>query len=309
VQSIKVDDQTIETEEVSLSKNEAFKSLLISVDSLNNCYTNITTRGNGITTFYVVAADEIGNIAGGRIGGWFGASLGSLLGNPMVAILGYSVGSRLGPIVCGAIASSLMTMALNDCSVVLNNNQDFQSIQAFSNLKTDNIDSIGYYHNLCMYEIFKNPAKYIGKDKSIDVDILYNDIIQFYKSYPFFIEEFENNKALKDSIISISLDICKPGLKSARHELSQEQYVEAQIELLKTKINLSEDEIYLFENYTVKIAEECAFLSINELDDYAIALSDIVKNSEISESLKNEILSSSDQIINSSLCQQQLYVP
>ena len=199
ISSCSSDEQNIMTNaETCISQEEmAMKALIDSIDVLNEKYPSVQTRGSFVTGGAVGLADAAGWAAGAGIGRWVGGAAGSL-GGPATAVLGTFIGGRVGPYVCTFLASGAANALCSRTSTraVSSNNFEPQLVYVVSNE-----DSIGYYHNCMMTELYKNRDKYYTSTGSVDFDLMYQDIVE----YLYFIGKYDealDNAVVKSDIIT-----------------------------------------------------------------------------------------------------------
>lgn len=162
-------------EQITLAKTESYthqeeiamKALIDSIDVLNEKYPSLQTRGfwsGGLSGL----ADALGWSLGAAIGRWIGAAAGSD-GGPATAVLGAFLGGKAGPCVCTFLASGATDALLSLLSTraVSSNNFEPQLVYVISSE-----DSIGYYHNCMMMELYKNRDKYYTSTGTVDFDLM-----------------------------------------------------------------------------------------------------------------------------------------
>ena len=297
---------------------DAFNSFSYSLDSLNESFTPIHTRG----FFSIIGkdlADQVGRQGGKYLGRWLGAAVGTMAANPALACIGYiggqQIGGFLGYAAASAIAESLLEnsgfYAIGEGDLVLDT--DFNILPS-NFLSSDPIsrseeidtrcDSIGYYHNCIMVKINQNKSKYIGID-GVKIDSIYNDVVLYAQEFGIYAEPLSTDGPVKTAMIDFVKECAQLTLNNAKNQESSDQLIDDQCIYLKNKCNFTSDELILYKNFSGKIAQKCSELSGAELHQYAYELNRLIEDSSLSSQMKYEVAMDASTIINSSLCWQQ----
>ena len=212
-------ESPIETSSPS-THEEQMNDLLASIDSLNAQfgYDQSQTKG-GLTNFLTVsAADQLGGLAGAWIGKELGAGLGVITANPVIGVVGYVGGRKVGKWAGGAAASYLAGKFCGGCSVSIDPNDPIQSLYLamYDNLcqqcalgnseeATANY-SAGEIHNIILAKLATNGKNYTDRQGRVLVPELYYDALQIETEMGFdtAIEyETEFKRALMDYCYSV----------------------------------------------------------------------------------------------------------
>jgi hypothetical protein len=314
-----VPSTTIEqTSKIEAINNVDFENFMLSVDSLNATYESPVSRGF-LGYFGKNLADQAGRAGGRFLGRWLGSAIGAAAANPALACIGYVGGQYVGGIVGYAAASAAADLLLcsegqpscptGDMQLIVDFNiKPSLLTPVYSTSRSTEIDSrcdsIGYYHNYVMVKINQNKNKYLS-DGSLNMDLLYNDIIRFFKEVGVYSEPLENNELVKTEIKKSSKDIALLTLQNLQNEGSEEQLVNLQCDYLENKCLVTSEELYIYRNFTLLIAQKCSELSETDIHLYANDLNTLIANSQLSPELKEEVAVSAMTTINSSLCWQQ----
>ena len=301
-----IDTEIIKTENVLTVSDMQFRTFLCSVDSLNACYPSHKTRGSFYNGAGVGLADYIGGSCGGTIGRWAGGAIGSLSGNPIGTIMGSIIGRRVGPAICSAIASGLANMLLS-CESTSNGIRVLQlkSDFSFTPLLDSESDSLGYYHNLVMVKLLDDADKYGFGTSSINCDLVYDDVVKYYKEFGIYNAELEQNQSLKAAIIAEIQKICQPAILYETGQISESQMIELNSAYLQSTCKFTVDEINTFKKFTGELTLKCASLEEDQLRNYSSNLSKVIQTSSLPQEKKVELAKTSQTIINSTLCWQQ----
>lgn len=305
--------ETSKTSVASIDEKENISKFLYSVDSIGVIYKvkcdNVVTRGSGGRKLFnelgKQAVDVAGTFAGRYVGQWVGGSLGSLTGNPGVTILGWYAGRKIGPYVCSALASGIASIWLSN-EYIIENPEDIKpvgnfDIHVYGDLKSD---SIGYFHNVVMCKVVENEDKYIDNG-IVDVSLLYDDIISYCAELGYYSEELATDESVKTAIIDLVIELADTAALYETGVISEKELVEKQSELLFSNFSMSDDEKMLIKDFSYKVVVDCAGLTDELINEYAAALNEVIENSSLSDSLKEEVATSAQIAINSTLCWQQ----
>lgn len=299
------DEKYVEQEEVGVEViNNGLNSFLLSVDSLNNHYSTVESRGSFWGGSGVAMADYVGYACGGSIGRWAGGILGSLTGNPLIGYAGAIIGGKVGPAVCGSLASGIANMLMS-CNERTTSVLDLTLKSDLNiNLFEENIDSLGLHHNMVMVKIVENADKY-GYGKSINKELLYDDIVKYCKELGYYDNELENNVLLKNAILAQMELICDVTIEYESGDISIDQLTQIHEDFLAQKCGFTENELRIFREFTCELALTCAQLDEDVMSAYSSDLNKVIQQSDITFEEKAQIASSAQMIINSSLCWQQ----
>lgn len=290
-----VSKPVIQSETLSYQDQIAMENFLISIHNLNAQYPTVSTRGAFLTSGAVCLADNAGGAAGGAIGAWTGSALGSAAG-PWGAIVGNIVGRRIGPYVCSFLASGAVGWLCSRKSsrAVADVGKELE----FVSIILDK-DSIGYYHNQMMVKLGINHSKYIDKSESVNYELMYDDIVSFFREIGRYDITLEN-PLIKSGIINQIKKLCEI---SKKYEInpSDENFVKEQCEFLKYNCNVSDLEVNLYKNFNVPLYEKYSTLPVNQIDNYTRDLIRLIENSGFSSSVQESLKKSSDLTINSTL--------
>lgn len=298
--------------------NVDFDNFMLSVDSLNATYVTSASRG-----FWgecgKTLADQAGRAGGRFLGRWLGTAIGAATANPALACIGYVGGQYVGGIVGYAAASAAADLLLCSAGYPSASSGNMQLIVDY-NIRPSELaevnptsrsaeidsrcDSIGYYHNYVMLRVNQNKTKYISNG-SLDMNILYDDIIIFFKEVGVYAEPLANNDLVKAEIKKSSEDLALLTLQNIQNAGTEEQLIDLQCNYLKNRCLVSSEELYVYKDFTLSVAKKCSELSEAEIHRYANDLNVLIAESQLSPELKEEVAMSAMTTINSSLCWQQ----
>ncbi|MDE5882450.1 MAG: hypothetical protein K2J78_07585 [Muribaculaceae bacterium] len=302
------------TEYLDLENIDLF---LTRVDSLNDAYPTNPTRGFW-SSFGKSLADQGGRAAGRVVGRWLGAAIGTAAANPALACMGYIGGQHVGGIIGYAAASAVAEILLssagypgvspNTLQLKVDYNikpSKYTIYNAASNNASDlRCDSIGYYHNYVMVKINQNKGKYITRGE-VNIDILYNDIIRYFKEVGVYSEPLANNNLVKNEMKKMAKQFAQLTLVNTQQSGTAEHLVNSQCDYLRSKCKVTADELKLYKDFTLRIANKSSVLSESELHRYANDLNLIIDDPRLSNEVKRDLAVSAMTTINSSLCWQQ----
>lgn len=297
ISSCSSDEQNIiaQTESQISQEEIAMKALIDSIDVLNEKYPSVQTRNAFFTGGAVGLADAAGWAAGAGIGRWVGGAAGSL-GGPATAVLGTFIGGRVGPYVCTFLASGAANALCSRTSTRAVSSGDFEPQMVYIVL---NEDSIGYYHNSMMTELYKNRDKYYTSTGSIDFDLMYQDVIEYLHVIGKYDEALENT-VVKSDIINQIKSICSISEKYHLEPVNDD-FINEQCNYLRTNCYLQDAEVNLYRDYSVKLYNKCSMLSHSQIENYSKELNILIDNSNVSQIQKEELSMTADLTINSAL--------
>ena len=285
--------------------------------------------------------DYAGGWAGRLLGRWGGSAIGAALGNPAVACIGYVYGSHIGRVVGYELSSyiySLIVSSEDDTwgpksidfyysmqiqpSKMMDENLKGIVTSFGSNLKPlvdkepiisgeigentisiEKCDSIGYFHNYAMYDLWKNKDKYVSNN-GIDIDLIYNDIVAHTKMDGIYDDVLENlsvKVALKE--MAMNLSMLTKGIIAK--DQSYDFLIEQNMSYMQSEYLMFDEELDIFKELIEKIGKKCTQLSQLEIDNYAAEIQALILNSGLSPDTKYEMAASAQMIVNSALCWQQ----
>lgn len=291
--------------------------------------------------FGATIVDYAGGWAGRLLGRWGGSAIGAALGNPAVACIGYVYGSHIGKVVGYELSSYIYSLIVsleddtwgpksidfyysmqlqpskmmdedlkgikNSFGIIyspLDNQEPIISDEVSDKtISIEKCDSIGYFHNYTMYELWKNKDKYINAN-GIDIDLIYNDIVAYAKISGIYDEVLENlsvKVALKEMAMNLSM-LTKDII--ARDQ-SYDSLIEQNQSYLQSEYLMFDEELNIFKELIGKIGKKCTQLSQSEIDNYAAEIQLLILNSGLSPDTKYEMAASAQMIVNSALCWQQ----
>ena len=303
------------TPSVELYNSHELEQFMQSVDSLNACYVGYRSRGFW-SSFNKTLADKVGGKVGNFAGRWIGGTIGSLTGVPGLTYVGYVGGRYLGEIV-GYVAASAAVDAMFNCqgyeSPTMGSLQlicdyciapsEYMSINKES--RSSNVDfrcdSIGYYHNYVMVRVNSNKNKYITGN-TLNMTLLFDDILDYFGEIGIDLTELANDNDAKTALRNKAKEIATIALQNKIDSGSNARLVEQECNYMIEECQITDNELNIFRNFTVSIAESCCNLSINEIHQYASDLSNVIRTSNLSSEMKQEFAFEAMTTINSSLC-------
>lgn len=309
------EDECGYSEKISCSlNNENYDLLKKKVDSISNYYLqnsgSIQTRKNILEYVRDKKIQNLADNAGRVVGGYIGKNVGVVIGSagtPLGGIMGYVVGKGLGQFF-GSITASFVAYRIIEKYFSYRANLPSRDSSVFYYLPDscyENNDSIGYYHNLVMYELVKNGDKYDLDDGNFNYNMIYDDCLSYLLQYG----AFDNCK--KDFFIACRADFkydiisyvkITSGLSDdfIRGKIDELTYQSRFIESIDD-YNLTDEERLAFCDYAMQLSEICSQLSYEANIQYAEDLNHEISHSNISDELKNELRSTTNMIVNSSI--------
>lgn len=307
----------VETGSINKISNKEYFQFLNVVDSITIKYQHSITdqqRNKNILTYAVNSKfEKLADAGGSVVGGWVGKHLGTMagasLGNPVTVAVGYAGGRWLGRKIGGVLASYAYDAVKGYAAWKLASY--FYKAPACQ-VKSDSLqyyipsrdivsssDSLGYIHNMIMDSLCMQNEKYYS-ESGIDYILIYNDCLGYLKNYGNYDETVVNDTTFRNTVINYAKDIAELAISADNNEITYETFCDKTIEK-QQEYGLSKEVTSIFRDYTVKISETCDKLSVEQQRKYADELYYAIDNSELSEMQKEEISSSTNMVINSSL--------
>lgn len=192
-----LDELTSKEDKNSTIEKNDLKELEVSLNELNAKYTNYTRVVNGVTASRVlstVMADVTGWNWGKRAGFWVGTFVGGFGG----MVPGYYIGDLVGGAACSAITYYGSSTAPSSRTTTM-----LKVAYANDNLAEDKLDSIGYYHNLIVGQIYSDRKLYTLSDGTPDYNAIVNRCIKLCKIYGI------GDGVIKRTSVIETVDFCK----------------------------------------------------------------------------------------------------
>jgi hypothetical protein len=287
-------------DKVNSYNSSAMAKFLYSVDSLNNTFPIVrdNSRFSISKSLLVVAADAGGSWAGKRIGSWAGGAIGSITANPFGTIIGYIGGGKAGSYIGEHLASMIASYYLE---YVPSKDALAYSSCAINVGDTELEDSVGYIHNYAVLQLYQNMDKYIVGDTELDYDLLLNDCIDVYKSFGIYEPELETNTELRQAIIEYACQL-KDISKNCGDINTGEDIVTKQVQLLQDFYDVPADDLVIYKEFGTKVLDQCSVMTNSQILDYSEALNEVISDSQLSASEKEEASQVAQIIVNSSVC-------
>ena len=271
--------------ENQIEQQEAFDALLGELDCLNNDFGIATTKGGGRDALKT-AADIAGYVAGNAWGADACAWVGSAAG-PAGAVVGFLVGRRYGGVVGSQIFSLVAGYGydlFSRCEMTGNP----PIVWNTNTCKLRNNASIGEVHNFLLATMSIKDEDFISFDGQLDIEAICNESIENARMYGIDDNLLENEEYVA-FIKDFSKEIERMAFAIATNstEKSSEQYLK---ELLVHRTSLSETEINNMFALSATLMgssdmEECV------VEEYENAFSELVDNSDLSDTNKNSVKS------------------
>lgn len=305
----KAEDDLVQVETTQVTTPGEYHDFMHSLDSLNALYLSNAsmTRGNSLVQYGAghiteKLADSAGNIVGGQIGKNIGCALGSLFGNPVTAIGGYVVGRYVGRVAGSFLcsyAANVITNAFFRSRAFAGDtlNDDYYIPENYIDVN----DSVGYYHNLAMTELYENRNKYFLSNGDLNYDLIYDDLVVVLRANGFADQGMLDDAELKASVISYTKVNVKYIKEYNSGTLSTDEYHSKLVEDMKQR-GLPEESVVAFSDFAKEVVETTSLLSNDDKKDYADDVNAMIQKSALDDSLKEEMRATTNMIVNSSIC-------
>lgn len=300
-------DENVEAvQEVPQVKSFEYQNLMCSIDSLNAVYlANVSTSPTRGLFGYIFkggvekVADNAGRVVGSYIGRNLGCAVG-FLGSPIASVAGYLIGRKVGSVAGSVLASYGASCLFSDtraCTEPDSCNFDYY-------LPTDastTMDSIGYYHNLAMTELSKNSAKYYDENGELDYELIYDDCVEILKEHGFDDNGAYQNADLRKEVISYAKEAVAVSADCKDEKISEDEYQLKLADGMRKK-GVPEEEVVVFSDFAVKVVNTTNYLPLEIRKQYADDVNSMIATSSLESSMKEEMRSTTNMIVNSSIC-------
>ncbi len=276
--------------------------LLVSVDSLNYAYLNGNiTRFSPWKFMGGQFADWIGKKVGEKVGSYVGCAAGTAAGSPVVGVVGYVAGRRVGGLLCSAIVSYVVCQ-LTDEAVIDKKESDIINGPIVPSDETQklNVDSLGIYHNKIMWSMALNKEnQYV--DAEINYERVYADCIACLEENGVSNDSIFSNSDIRREIISYAQDIVMYAKKHDKGNREVDDFIGYEKNILKTRYDFSKDEIEFTFNFGEKVANASENVNLDDINEYAEKLGDLIRKTSLSEEEKRQMIDDANILISSTL--------
>lgn len=315
----------IRTEQDQNDQN--FELFLQSLDSLNLTYSSRTRAtevqqhldydpvdlgpGNySIRNVGTVCASDFAGRLVGRYGGqWVGGFLGGALtgGNPIGTIAGTWIGKKYGSKIGGTIASAIAKELIYGYQIstgqsIQGNSSQVQIFVYNTALTSTDCDSLGYYHNLVMCTVLNDPLKYIDNDNIVNVNQLYDDVIDCLSDLLGFDATLYSDTLTKQYFIEQIKIFHANGLEFVNGSISYDKLLEKNEDVLVRNFNIDATIARKSTRIASSVFSEIVALDEEQTQRYAEDLNNVIENSSLSKTDRELVRGNSEILINSKLC-------
>ena len=300
------DENVVDVKNVPQVKSYEYQNLMCSIDSLNAAYlSNVPSSSTRGLLGYIFqggvekVADNAGRVVGSYIGRNVGCAIG-FLGSPVACVAGYLIGRTVGG-VAGSVLASYGASCLfsNTRAYAVSDSCKFDYYLPVDAATT--MDSIGYYHNLAMTELSKNRAKYYDENGELDYELIYDDCVKILKE-----NGFDDNGAYQDAdlrkeVISYAKEAVAVSADCKNGKISADEYNTILADGMRKK-GVPEEEVVVFSDFAVKVVNTTNYLPLEIRKQYADDVNSMIATSSLESSMKEEMRSTTNMIVNSSIC-------
>lgn len=309
------------------NENQNFENFLKSIDSLNYTYTAHTRAGEieeslnvepdklGPEEFkkrrvgIVCAADWGGRIAGHFGGRWVGGILGGAVtgGTPLGVVagtwLGTKYGGHIGSTVASAIAGEIMYHDVNSDDISSQDCDEQDNVFVYNSaIKVKDCDSLGYYHNRTMYTLLDNQDKYIDDSKAVNLDLLYDDIIDCVAELLGIDAAQYSDTQTKQLFIEQVKSFYFNGQEYTNGDITFEEMLEKNKTVLINNLNVDSTIASKSTRIASSVLHEISAFDEEKTQKYAEDLNSVINKSSLSEEDRELVRINSEILINSKLC-------
>lgn len=296
-----------------------YNKFLNTVDSINAKYLlgSTTTRGKDLQHYiHDKKLDKVADAGGSIVGGWIGKNVGLTLGyvtgNPVVGAVGYWGGRWVGRAV-GSFTASFIAykysgsiyhkifhspQRANDISMAVCDTVP-SFVYSASNETPSLEDSLGYIHNQVMEALMLQEDKYVVNG-NIDYEQIYNDCVTLAKQYGIENDTITGSQEYKNAVLDYAKKMAQLTYEACVDTAKYENFYNKAAETLE-RAKIPEETVSLFKDYVVKVSKTCDNLTEAQQKEYAKELFDAIENSELQKEAKEEVTSTTNVLINSSI--------
>lgn len=271
-------------------KEKITEDFLHQVDRLNASYASAQQTRAFWGILGKQAADWAGKLAGQYV-------YGKIVKDPNA--VNYYRDKRYFARLC-SVVSSYVFCALVDGEVVSKKSDNPPIIPQIKDNFTKN-DSIGVFHNKAMEGLDKNRENYF-LDEGIDYDLLYSDCLLKLKEMKAIPNDFPDDDNVKEEILSFAIE---SGNYAQEHKMNERNYYELvahEENLLKTLYGATDEDLALMIDFGRKVMKSCSMMNEIEIQDYAEKLGDVIRDSDLTNEQKCELIEDANIIIASTMC-------
>lgn len=271
---------------LNTDENIATKRFFDSVDSLNQCYSKVSTRG--------------------LLAKWGGRIFASVVDYSIGAVASAAI-SPFGGAIVGTLASYAYDDYWNNCIKKVEEQNNVNAVTTRTIIETtptlvlsnkDNptfVDSIGYYHNVLLAELRVLGKSYFDSNGNIDYEELLNDVTMIASDYHIASGEIDQLK--KTHLFKLADSFIKK--VDTENEDFVGTYFSQYGNSLLSNLGFSASKINSCRNLCSKIAEVVPYATEAELIEYGNNLHTLIDDSNLSDEDKESFKVMNDVAINS----------
>lgn len=291
-------------------ENDAYTQFLQSVDSLSASFS--TRGGDDITEVTSETAKRVLIATADAIAAKGGAIAGSSCG---------PIGSGAGSFVGSILGSWAYEKYLEWVAEQMDEKKDNKEGNKGGNKSraprvglpfplgniADAVDSIGFIHNQVIADMLDSGNSFLSDDGSFDKGELYNYCIQAIGKYTSICSSFSNNQSFRDKILGIVFMSVNAIYSVEKQEISFDEAVTLIEDSLSNSYGAAPNSLYTFKTLHPKLIKAVTSMNEDDVNNYTEDLLNIIKESNMSSELKNEVRLISDMTVNSNLLWKSVY--
>ena len=285
-------DECLET-----TYQENYSLLLGEVDKLNDEFGYCNTRGVG-TDIVKRTADLAGSQLGAWVGSELGAGLGVLTANPVVGVVGYlggrKVGGVAGFVVASYIAGKLCETIKGSCDL------DETGISFYGDMydgystgviytrsdEDPSVYSVGDIHNMILAKLVHNNKAYTDKDGHLQIEEMYDDAVQLEMAI--LDDTLSLNTVYRNYFIAFCKDVESATRDLYANGICVEEYNARLFQSLMNK-GVPAADVQELEELTNKLLAPTV-LDREQTFEYERAFEDIVRTSSLPDNKKEDFI-------------------
>ena len=291
-----VEEKSFKNVGVNSDLKEEYQNLSMNLEDLNRKYI-YDSRGVDWKTSALILSTVSTDVTGWNYGRKFGVIAGGFIGGFGGIVPGYYVGGLLG----GAVSSAIIYLGNKD---IISPNDVYSTVVSvdFSDNFADTlkIDSLGYYHNLIINELYRDKEKFLKTDLSVDINAVVKEVNNLCNVYGF-CENKLNSKEISN-MIDFNFRLDSINQLYLTHSIDEDSLFSSSIRLLEDFVSLNENDYYEYNLINSKIVSACAVMDPSKLSRYAEDLKEIVSKSNLPIVKKNDLIVTGVFVVNSAQC-------
>ena len=296
-------------DDVEGKMNNSFVSDVVPKENLEKAYMDLANKIDEVNAefqvgkrslketylvYSTVKADMDGWDYGSRIGFFAGGWIGGFSG----MVPGYVTGGLIG----GAALSAIHYIVNKTDSQVIPNDVYSMVLPVYApeDSVSVKVDSLGYYHNLIVNQIYDARNAFIRNDLSVNKDALIRKVNSYAHVYGFCEKRMSQNEVKEMSIFAEQIDSIQK--LYLIQKIDEEKVCEASLGVLQQHVKLDECDINEIRLINQKVLKKCSELNPEMIPVYVERIQEMIDKSPVVGTSKAKMKSAVVFMGNSAMC-------